>query len=93
MAILEKGKEFGSHIMSGAVSNPHVLKKVWPNYEELGFPIEAVCNDSNFSVLGLKKKWDMPRKLYPSSLDKTGYLVLTLSFVTGWMAEASASKG
>lgn len=86
MCILEKGKEFGSHVMSGAVSNPHVLQKIWPNYKEIGFPIEAVCNDSNFSVLGTNKKWDMPSFAYPKSLDKTGYLVLTLSYVTGWMA-------
>lgn len=86
ICILEKGKEFGSHIMSGAVSNPHVLQKIWPNYKEIGFPIEAVCNDSNFSVLGTNKKWDMPTFAYPKSLDKTGYLVLTLSYVTGWMA-------
>lgn len=86
MCILEKGKDFGSHVMSGAVSNPHVLQKIWPNYKEIGFPIEAVCNDSNFSVLGTNKKWDMPSFAYPKSLDKTGYLVLTLSYVTGWMA-------
>ena len=65
IAILEKGKEFGSHIMSGAVSKPHVLEKVLPNYKELGFPIEAICTESNFSVLGTQKKWDMPAKLYP----------------------------
>ncbi|HEY9785257.1 MAG TPA: electron-transfer flavoprotein:ubiquinone oxidoreductase [Candidatus Obscuribacterales bacterium] len=92
VAILEKGKEFGSHIMSGAVSNPHVLKKVWPDYKEKGFPIEAECNESNFSVLGLKKKWDMPHYMYPKSLDKTGYLVLTLSYVTNWMANQVMEK-
>lgn len=87
IAILEKGREFGSHIMSGAVSNPHVLKKIWPNYEELGFPIEAICNDSNFSVLGSLKKWDLPHFAYPKSMDKTGYMVLTLSYVTLWIAK------
>ncbi|MBX9877110.1 MAG: electron transfer flavoprotein-ubiquinone oxidoreductase [Candidatus Obscuribacterales bacterium] len=86
ICILEKGKEFGSHVMSGAVSNPHVLQKIWPNYKEIGFPIEATCTESNFSVLGTNKKWDMPSFAYPKSLDKTGYLVLTLSYVTGWMA-------
>jgi electron-transferring-flavoprotein dehydrogenase len=85
IAILEKGKEFGSHVMSGAVSNPHILKKVWPNYEELEFPCEAVCNDSNFSLLGLKEKFDMPKFAYPKALDKTNYLVLTLSIMTSWM--------
>ncbi len=92
IAILEKGKEFGAHVMSGAVSNPHVLKKIWPNYEELNFPVEAVCNDSNFSVLGVQKKWDIPRKLYPKTFDKTGYLVLTLSHVTNWIAHQVQEK-
>jgi electron-transferring-flavoprotein dehydrogenase len=92
VAILEKGKDFGSHIVSGAVSHPHVLEKIWPNYKELGFPIEAVCNDSNFSVLGVEKKWDLPPKLYPKTFDKTGYLVLTLSFVTAWMARQVQEK-
>ncbi len=92
IAILEKGKEFGAHIMSGAVSNPHVLKKIWPNYEELGFPVEAVCNDSNMSVLGIHKKWDIPSKLYPKSFNKSGYLVLTLSHVVNWMAHQIQEK-
>lgn len=87
IAILEKGKDFGGHIVSGAVSHPHVIEKVWPNYKDMGFPIEAVCNDSNFSVLGLEKKWDIPSNLYPKTFDKSGYLVLTLSNVVAWMAQ------
>lgn len=92
IAILEKGKEFGQHIMSGAVSNPHILEKVWPNYRELSFPIEAECNESEFCVLGSEKKWDMPHRLYPKTFDKTGYLVLTLSYVTAWMAKQVQEK-
>lgn len=92
VAILEKGKEFGSHIVSGAVSHPHVIEKVWPNYKDMGFPIEAVCNDSNFSVLGSKEKWDLPHKLYPKTFDKTGYLVLTLSQVTAWIGRQIQEK-
>ncbi len=92
IAVLEKSKEFGAHVLSGAVSNPHVLQKIWPNYKELGFPIEAVCNESHFSVLGINKKWDMPAFMYPKSLDKTGYLVLTLSYVTAWLANQLQEK-
>jgi electron-transferring-flavoprotein dehydrogenase len=92
IAVLEKSKEFGAHIMSGAVSNPHVLEKVWPNYKELGFPIEATCTESNLSVLGVEKKWDMPNAMVPKTMDKTGYLVLSLSFVTNWMARQLQEK-
>jgi electron-transferring-flavoprotein dehydrogenase len=92
IAILEKGKEFGSQVMSGAVSKPHVLEKVFPNYKEMGFPVEATCTKSNFTVLGNHKKWDMPRSLYPKSMDKTGYLILTLSNVVAWMARNLQEK-
>jgi len=92
IAILEKGKDFGGHIVSGAVSHPHIIEKVWPNYKDMGFPIEAVCNDSNMSVLGHEKKWDMPPSMYPPSFDKRGYLVLTLSNVVAWMAQKVQEK-
>ena len=92
MAILEKGKEFGAHILSGAVSNPRVIRKLFPDYRENGFPIEAVCEESHFSVLGNKSKWDVPAALVPPGLKKEGYLVLTLSHVVYWMANRLKEK-
>jgi len=92
MAILEKGKEFGAHILSGAVSKPHVIKKLFPNYMENGFPVEAVCNESHFSVLANKTKWDVHESLLPDGLKKEGYLVLTLSHVVYWMANNLKEK-
>jgi electron-transferring-flavoprotein dehydrogenase len=86
LAILEKSKEFGGHIMSGAVSNPHVIQKLFPNYKESGFPIEGVCTSSDFKVLGEKHTWDVPRLAQPEGLHKEGYLILSLSHVVYWMA-------
>jgi electron-transferring-flavoprotein dehydrogenase len=92
MAILEKGKEFGSHILSGAVSNPRVIKKLFPDYQNNGFPIEAECTESHFSVLGNKEKWDVPAFAVPSGMKKEGYFILTLSHVVGWMANNLKEK-
>jgi electron-transferring-flavoprotein dehydrogenase len=85
IAILEKGREFGSHIVSGAISNPHVIQKLFPDYQNQGFPIEGVCTESYFSVLGAEKKWDVPRPFMPDEFKKEGYLILTLSHVINWM--------
>jgi electron-transferring-flavoprotein dehydrogenase len=87
MAILEKAREFGGHNVSGAISNPHVIEKLFPNYQELGFPTEGVCTESHFSVLGVENMWDIPGFVLPKELDKTGSLVLTLSHVVAWMAK------
>jgi electron-transferring-flavoprotein dehydrogenase len=92
MAILEKGKDFGAHILSGAVSNPRVIKKLFPDYKEAGFPIEAVCEESHFSLLGNTGKWDVPEFLVPPGMKKEGYLVLTLSHVVLWMVNRLREK-
>jgi electron-transferring-flavoprotein dehydrogenase len=92
LAILEKGKEFGAHILSGAVSNPRVIKKLFPDYKEQGFPIEAECTESHFSVLGNKSKWDVPGALLPPGLKKEGYVVLSLSHVVYWMVNNLKEK-
>ncbi len=85
MAILEKGKEFGSHIVSGAVSNLRVIEKLFPDYKTNDFPLEGICNESFFSILGNKKKWDVPNALLPKGLIKNGCAILTLSHVVYWM--------
>lgn len=92
MAILEKSKDFGGHVISGAVSNPRVIKKLFPDYQETGFPIEAICDQSYFSVLGNEKKWDVPSLLVPPGMKKEGYFVLTLSHVVYWMANQLKEK-
>lgn len=92
MAILEKGKEFGAHIVSGAVSNPRVLRKVFPDIEKTDFPIEAVVKESFFSVLGSRNIWHVPRPLMPDGVKKEGYFVLTLSHVVKWLYEKLEEK-
>lgn len=92
MAILEKGKDFGAHIVSGAVSNPRVLRKVFPDVENSDFPIEAVVKESFFSVLGAKNVWHVPRPMMPDGVKKEGYFVLTLSHVVKYLADKLMEK-
>jgi electron-transferring-flavoprotein dehydrogenase len=87
IALLEKGREFGSHIVSGAVTHPHVIQKLFPNYETNGFPLEGVCTQSTLSIMGSRNTWDVPRSLMPEEFRKEGYLILTLSHVIAWMAQ------
>ncbi|MEM0951207.1 MAG: electron transfer flavoprotein [Cyanobacteria bacterium P01_H01_bin.74] len=92
MAILEKGKDFGANIMSGAVTNPHILKQLFPDYAEKNFPIEAECTESFFNILGNQHKWTVPSALLPSGLKKEGYWVITLSHVVSWMVTRLQEK-
>jgi electron-transferring-flavoprotein dehydrogenase len=92
LAILEKGKEFGAHIVSGAVSNPRVLRKVFPQLDNTDFPLEGICRESTFSVLGTRNVWHVPRPLMPNGVKKEGYFILTLSHVVKWLYEKLEEK-
>jgi len=95
VAILEKAEDFGGHIVSGAVVNKSIFDKVFPNHIADGMPIEAVCDESHFSILSRNKKFDVPnvltRALLPDFV-KDGYYILTLSNVVAWMAETLTKK-
>ena len=95
VAILEKAKEFGSHIVSGAVVNPSIFNKVYPNHVADNMPIEAICDKSYFSIMGTEKKWDVPSLITRAAAPdfcKEGYYILTLSQVVAWMARQLMEK-
>src|SRR5450631_3993065 len=83
IAVFEKGKEFGSHILSGAVSNPRSIAKLFPDYMTSGFPLEGVCNESRFTFLGINKTLHLPHFATPAEMKKEGYLILSLSVFCG----------
>lgn len=85
MGVLEKGKDFGAHVLSGAVSNPRSIKKLFPDYETNGFPTEGKCSESHLTLLGAKNSYDAPNFASPE-MNKKGYLILSLGDVCKWMA-------
>ncbi len=92
IAIVEKGPQFGAHIVSGAVVNPRVISKLFPDYQENGFPTEGVVTKSHLSILGAQEKWDLPEALIPPGLKKEGGFVFTLSHVIRWLADNLQEK-
>ncbi len=90
IAVVEKAKNFGAHVLSGAVSNPRSVKKLFPDYETNGFPLEGKCAESHLTLLGAQRAKDMP--FAPPEMNKTGYLILSLSNVCAWMAENLVEK-
>ncbi|GAB4210684.1 MAG: electron-transfer flavoprotein:ubiquinone oxidoreductase [Synechococcales cyanobacterium] len=92
IALLEKAPQFGAHIVSGAITHPRVIAKVFPDYESNGFPLEGKVTSNRLSVLGSREKWDLPEVMIPDGFKKDGYLILSLSHVVRWMAEQLEEK-
>mgnify|MGYP002830816988 CR=1 FL=1 len=55
VCILEKASEVGAHILSGAVLEPRALNELFPDWQEMGAPLNTPVSDENscrtFSIL------------------------------------------
>lgn len=94
IAVLEKAKEIGGCLLSGAVSNPRVIKKLFPEWDnpESGFPLEGICKNSYFSVLGRERWEDVPHPFTPPHFQKEGYAILSIANVAAFMAAKITEK-
>src|SRR5262245_66437108 len=54
IAVLEKGKEIGAHIISGAVMDPRGINDLMPDWKERGAPVEKAVDEDH--VLFLTKR-------------------------------------
>jgi electron-transferring-flavoprotein dehydrogenase len=92
IAILEKARQFGGHIVSGAICNLQVIAKLFPDFESQGFPHEGRVEANHLSVLGSQQRWDLPEAVIPPGFRKQGQFILTLSHVIRWLAETLQEK-
>ena len=51
VVVLEKGGEPGAHILSGAIMDPKALTELFPNWKELGAPLNQPVTDDAWSFL------------------------------------------
>jgi len=86
IAIFEKAKQIGGHLLSGAVSNPRVIKKLFPDWDKGDFPLQGICSDSYLSMVGVRRWENVPGMLTPSYFKKEGYAILSISDMAAYMA-------
>ncbi|MBI5814650.1 MAG: 4Fe-4S dicluster domain-containing protein [Nitrospinae bacterium] len=92
IGILDKAKAIGGHLLSGAVSNPRVISKLFPDWDKGEFPLEGICKHSYLSVLGSERWEDVPRPLMPPYFKKEGYAIINISEMAAYMAGKIAEK-
>jgi electron-transferring-flavoprotein dehydrogenase len=91
VAVLEKGKAPGSHLLSGAVVNPRALQRLFKGrkgIEELPFYGEVPGE----SVLFLTKRRAVRIPTPPTMVNHRNYIT-SLSQLGGWLAEEAESLG
>ncbi|MDO8526840.1 MAG: electron-transfer flavoprotein:ubiquinone oxidoreductase [Deltaproteobacteria bacterium] len=90
VAVLEKGKYPGAHLLSGAVINPIVFKKLFPNLKESDFPFYGPVKKE--SVYFLTETAAMPIPV-PPTMKNHGNFTASLSKVGMWLGKKAEELG
>jgi electron-transferring-flavoprotein dehydrogenase len=91
IAVLEKGKEIGSHGLSGAVMDPRGIAELMPDWLERGCPVEAPVGDDGFWLLTENMKIAAP--ILPPPLQNHGNYVISIGELVRWLAPIVGEMG
>jgi len=93
VCVLEKGGELGAHILSGAVMDPRALDELFPNWKELGAPLNTPVTEDRFLFLTEKKAIRTPDLIMLPSLRNHGNYVISLGNVVRWLGQQAEALG
>jgi electron-transferring-flavoprotein dehydrogenase len=93
VCVLEKGSEIGAHILSGAVMDPIALNELFPNWKELGAPLNTPVTEDRFYILTEKGAIYNPHWLLPDCFINDGYYIVSLANVVRWLGQQAEALG
>ena len=93
IVVIEKGSEPGAHILSGAVMDPRAITELFPNWQELGAPLNQPVSSDDILFLSETGSTRTPDALVPRTLHNHGCYVVSLSNVVKWMAAQAEALG
>src|SRR3954470_2567769 len=76
VCVLEKGGELGAHILSGAVMDPIAISELFPNWKELGAPLNTPVTEDRFLFLTEGSSLRTPTVLLPACFKNHGNYVV-----------------
>src|SRR5262249_15540367 len=91
IAVIEKGKEIGAHIISGAVMDPLGISELMPDPEENGAPIEKQVDKDHVLFLTKNRKFGLP--ILPPPLQNHGNCIISLNKFTRWFGQQVEQSG
>jgi len=94
VCVVEKGSEVGAHTLSGAVLEPRALNELFPDWKEMGAPVEtAVKGDRFFFYLSDKRAIKLPNFFIPKPTHNEGNYIVSMGNVCRWLAEQAEGMG
>ena len=93
VCILEKGSEVGAHILSGAVLEPRALDELFPDWKEMGAPLNSPVTEEKFMILTESGGFSIPNFLLPPPMHNKGNYIVSLGNVCRWLGEQAEALG
>ncbi|NBS74381.1 MAG: electron transfer flavoprotein-ubiquinone oxidoreductase [Betaproteobacteria bacterium] len=93
VVVLEKGSEPGAHILSGAIMDPISITELFPNWRELGAPLNQPITEDVFLMTSQNRSMRVPNFLLPPCFNNHGNYIVSLANVTRWLAQQAENLG
>lgn len=94
VCVLEKGSEIGAHIVSGAVFEPSALNELFPDWKQMGAPLNtAVTGDDVYYLPGAESSFKFPGLLVPRPMHNDGNYIISLGNLCRWLGEQAMELG
>ena len=85
IGVVEKGREIGAHILSGAVMDPRGLKELMPDFLEQGAPVESEVTYDK--LLFFTKKSNLAFPITPPPFLNHGNYIVSLGKIVRWLGK------
>jgi len=94
VCVVEKGSEIGAHILAGTVFEPTALNELFPNWKELGAPLNTpVTRDDIFLLKDQEKATKIPNAFVPKNMHNHGNYIISLGNFCRWLGERAEELG
>lgn len=88
VCVVEKGSEFGAHILSGAVMETRALDELFPDWKNMDAPISVQAKEDRvYMLLNDTKAIQTPHGIVPKALHNDGNYIVSLGNVVRWFAQ------
>ena len=91
VAVIEKARETGAHMLSGAVLDPRTLNDLVPDYQQRGAPLAAEVHHDHVYFLTRGGKFRFP--ITPPPLANHGNYIISLSRFVKWLGGLVEAEG
>ncbi|MBA1378300.1 electron transfer flavoprotein-ubiquinone oxidoreductase [Pseudomonas brassicacearum] len=94
VCVVEKGSEVGAHILSGAVFEPRALNELFPDWKELGAPLNTpVVRDDIYVLRNAEAGSKIPDFFVPKTMHNEGNYIISLGNLCRWLAQQAENLG